>query len=268
MTSTIARNSAHLTTLVHAELARLGPRCTLNHIDVSLVDDFSWLFTETEFDGDVSQWDMSRAVNLTGMFRESYFSGDISRWNVSTVAQMGMMFAYCPFNGDISQWNTSSLVQAYDLFDHSGFGGDVSAWDVAKVVSTNGMFSNSEFSGDVSAWDVRNVRDMSRMFEQLRKPFDLSQWKPSRLIKAEATLSRESLDAMEQPCFYHWYAALSQGYPLRSAWQQHLGLLASIAQSFHPEHSGQALFFQEQWVKQYSSESTKMDCVELPFLDT
>ena len=261
----VARNAPHLREIVQHELLCLGYGCSLNHIDVSRVDDFSWLFNESEFDGDISGWDMSNATNLTAMFRQSYFGGDISHWNTKNVVHAGLLFAYCPFNGDISRWNTSKLVDAYDMFGHSGFSGNVAAWDVSAVVNMNGMFANSEFSGDVSSWQVGRVRDMDRMFDQLHGTFNLRGWVPQRLRKAEAFVSGECLDAMDEPCFYHWYAALTQGYQLRSPWQQYLTSLLPIVKTFHRYPTGIAVCMQEQWIQQgraYSEEFLSLPSLE------
>ena len=38
---------------------------------------------------------------------ESQFNGDISQWNVSNVTHMSEMFNKSKFNGDISKWNLS-----------------------------------------------------------------------------------------------------------------------------------------------------------------
>ena len=38
------------------------------------------------------------------MFCDSEFNGDISQWDVSSVTEMGHMFYKSEFNGDITQW--------------------------------------------------------------------------------------------------------------------------------------------------------------------
>ena len=38
----------------------------------------------TDFNGDISNWDVSSVTNMTFMFNETYaFNQDISNWNVS-----------------------------------------------------------------------------------------------------------------------------------------------------------------------------------------
>ena len=53
------------------------------------------------------------------MFFNSNFNGDISNWNVSNVENMGTMFQYSEFtgeNGDISNWDVSNVKNMYHMF--------------------------------------------------------------------------------------------------------------------------------------------------------
>merc|ERR1719174_348174 len=57
--------------------------------------------------GPIGSWDVSAvADNMWGMFHsESLFDGDISNWDVSRVMSMPYMFySTSSFNGDISKW--------------------------------------------------------------------------------------------------------------------------------------------------------------------
>jgi len=61
----------------------------LNWIDTSRMTDFSDLFNESKFRGDISLWDTSNVTNMFRIFCEAkYFNGDISQWNVSNVEDM------------------------------------------------------------------------------------------------------------------------------------------------------------------------------------
>jgi surface protein len=50
------------------------------------------------------------------MFFKSQFNGDISDWDVSNVQDMSYMFPDSQFNGDISRWNVSSEICGIDNF--------------------------------------------------------------------------------------------------------------------------------------------------------
>ena len=98
---------------------------------------------------------------------ESEFNGDISEWDVSKVTDMDSLFYLSPFNGDISKWNVSKVTDMSYMFSGSEFNGDISKWNVSNVTDMRYMFYNSEFNGDISKWNVSNVKDMGGCFEIL-----------------------------------------------------------------------------------------------------
>ena len=50
------------------------------------------------------------------MFAHSQFNKDISNWNVSNVTDTYAMFAYSKFNQDISHWKINERCATYDTF--------------------------------------------------------------------------------------------------------------------------------------------------------
>jgi surface protein len=40
------------------------------------------MFYGSQFQGDISKWDVSSVQNMRGMFNKSKFNGDISNWTV------------------------------------------------------------------------------------------------------------------------------------------------------------------------------------------
>jgi surface protein len=84
----------------------------------------------------------------------SQFNGDISKWDVSKVTDMGYMFQNSKFNGDISKWNVSKVTRMFAMFQNSKFNGDISKWNVSNVKDMNGMFYGSQFRGDISKWKI------------------------------------------------------------------------------------------------------------------
>ena len=54
------------------------------------------------------------------MFYDSQFNGDISQWNVSKVEDMGYMFYNSKFNGHIEDWQPLSLKSMNFLLDGCG----------------------------------------------------------------------------------------------------------------------------------------------------
>merc|ERR1719162_2413191 len=64
-------------------------------------------YEASEFNGDVSDWDVSSVTDMNSMFDEATeFNGDVSDWDVSSVTDMKWMFYKATkFNGDVSDWD-------------------------------------------------------------------------------------------------------------------------------------------------------------------
>jgi surface protein len=151
----VASSRMELFGIIRKEIKDNGLNCDLNHIDVSTVRTMESLFSVTEtieFNGDISQWDVSSVENMYRMFKGSSFNGDISKWNVSKVKNMEEMFYKSQFNCDISEWNVSNIANMGSMFAYAKFSGDISKWDVSKVRSMNTMLFESNINCDLSDW--------------------------------------------------------------------------------------------------------------------
>ena len=87
--------------------------------------------TEPAFFDDVS----GDVTNMTGMFSNSQFNQDISDWDVSSVTIMRVMFYASQFNQDISDWDVSSVTDMNYMFTSSQFDQDLSGWCVTNIPS-------------------------------------------------------------------------------------------------------------------------------------
>ncbi len=176
------KDIAELKTLIKKLIKERGNNADLNDICTSEIETMYTLFNEfTEFNGDISKWDVSNVKTMGYMFSYCQFSGDISKWDVSGVVSMGSMFRSAKFNGDISKWDVSSVQDMAYLFSASSFEGDISEWNVSNVTNMNNMFSGTIFNGDISKWDVSNVQDMSGIFNTSSFNGDISKWNVSKV---------------------------------------------------------------------------------------
>ena len=63
----VARDKDHLLQLVHDRISAEGPNCDLNDIDVSQITNMSNLFRGSNFNGDISNWDVSSVKDMSFM---------------------------------------------------------------------------------------------------------------------------------------------------------------------------------------------------------
>ena len=201
-------NKEELKKIINKRILTEGYKCNLNDIDVSDITDISGLFSGRSFNGDISEWNVSKVTNMSRMFEGDWswgeetddwdddpfigFNGDISRWDVSNVTDMSRMFNCSTFNGDISQWNVSKVTDMSGMFNFSKFNGDISQWNVSKVTDMSDMFQCSAFNGDISRWDVSNVKNMSSMFYRSAFNGDISEWNVSEKISSQDSWVRHT----------------------------------------------------------------------------
>ena len=133
----VARDIEHLKKLIKNPIKEDGNKCDLNYIDVSHIEDMSYLFSGSKFFGDISKWNVSSVTNMSHMFynkinknnvEDELVNGELSKWDVSNVTNMNLMFYKSKFNGDISQWDVSNVIFMQSMFDGSAFNGDLSKW--------------------------------------------------------------------------------------------------------------------------------------------
>ena len=94
----------------------------LNFIDTSLITSMNSLFEDIDFDGDISNWDVSNVKDMDYMFYTSNFTGKnspgINKWNVSGVKTMDSMFEMSKFEQDISGWEIDPGCSVEAMFAH------------------------------------------------------------------------------------------------------------------------------------------------------
>ena len=159
----IAQNKKDLNDLIKKEMDINSQECNLNHIDVSNIEDMSFLFYKSPFNGNISDWNVSNVTNMKDMFNGSQFNGDISNWNVSKVTEMKGLFSISQFNGDISSWDVSNVTEMSYLFYDSRFTGDISSWRSLKINNTTNMFLKC--SAPIPYWFGKNNEQIIKKIE-------------------------------------------------------------------------------------------------------
>ena len=95
--------------IIEDTIKEQGYNCDLNFIDTSKIKDMSGLFSDSEFNGDISigdisKWNVSNVETMRYMFYISAFNGDISKWDVSNVERMENMICGSPLEGNEPDW--------------------------------------------------------------------------------------------------------------------------------------------------------------------
>ena len=76
------------------------------------------VFAHSNFNGDISSWDVSNVVNLGYMFKDNkVFDQNLNKWNVEKVKQFNCMFENAiKYNHDISRWKVDNVIDMTDMF--------------------------------------------------------------------------------------------------------------------------------------------------------
>ena len=117
----VANDRKYLKTLVDKEINQCGNECNLNHIDISKIKDLSGLFEGSEFNGDISKWNVSNVTTMFYLFCDSKFNGDVSNWKPLRIKNTINMFENCsaliPYWFGDSNNEVVRKIKSYDLFN-------------------------------------------------------------------------------------------------------------------------------------------------------
>lgn len=121
---------------------------------------FENIFAFNEFGPlNVSHWDTIRVFDLRGAFRNSNFNEDISQWEVFNVIDTESAFTDNPmFNQDISSWQTINVSKMRFMFaGASAFIQDISLWNVDNVTQANSFAVGSPLESNPQFVPAFNV---------------------------------------------------------------------------------------------------------------
>jgi surface protein len=162
----IAKDKAHLKTLIRDEIKLNGFQCDLNHIDTSLVTNMSQLFMSSNFNGDISRWNTKNVETMQGMFGSSKFNSDISSWDVSNVTNMCCTFYNAQFTGDISKWDTSKVEDMSYMFEN--YLGSLPYWAQYKDIDHRKKAINNYKLNKILEQELKNHLDDNNQVTKIK----------------------------------------------------------------------------------------------------
>ena len=202
----------------------------LDSIDVSMVTDMSFLFTDAfsadcdvlaEYEGfapyiqncknaanarkDLSgleTWDVSNVIDMSGMFyvAES-FNEPLESWNVSNVIDMsGMFWGATSFNQPLNSWNVSKVKDMKSMFDYAkSFNQPLDKWNVGRVTNMNFMFNGADFfNQNLNSWKINKGANTAYVFKGSPLESKPPKWyKNSRNLKDRLWDVTQKIQALE-----------------------------------------------------------------------
>ncbi len=159
--------------------------------DLSLAKSMKKMFEMTsslvDHGGNMGNWDVSTIEDMREVFDSSNFNENISTWNVSAVKDFSsMFFRNTSFNQNLDSWNTSAGELFSNMFrDATAFNEAIGSWNTEQATSLSNMFNGATaFNQDISAWDVKNVRNINNAFDGATAfDQDLGSWDISSLVE-------------------------------------------------------------------------------------
>ena len=174
----------------------IGESTNLKFWNTKSVIDLTYAFSETNFNGDISNWDVSNVKKMNGLFYGNLtFNQPIGNWDVSNVTEMSGMFLNSNFNQPIGNWNVGRVTRMTNMFwGNMKFNQPIGDWNVSNVQVMKGMFSQSVFNQQIEKWDVSKVKYMEQMFQLSAFNQPIGGWNVSNVIIMSAMFSNSKFN--------------------------------------------------------------------------
>lgn len=169
----------------------------LNHWDLSGISDLRFMFSESNFNGAIDQWDVSNVTNMGGLFAfDSLFNQPIGNWDVSSLSYMGEIFrAAKAFNQPIGNWDVSNVTQFFGAFSEAtNFNQPLNNWNLSQALGLQFIFQKAtSFNQNLDNWDVSKVDNFAFAFDQA-SAFDqnLNNWDVSSARRMDGMFANAS----------------------------------------------------------------------------
>lgn len=145
------------------------------------VTSLDYMFSVTDFNEDVSMWDVSHVTSMQSTFAETPINHPFDGWDVSNVTTFSRMFYLCrSFNQPLNSWDVSSAKSMNSMF-YAGrlFNQPLNNWDVSNVEDMTSMFGDEcAFNQDISKWCVSKITSAPDGFTDWMRGKLIEEYKP------------------------------------------------------------------------------------------
>ena len=146
----------------------------LSKLDTCEITDISSIFRNSEFNGDISTWNVSNVTNMRYMFWAAINFNQKLNFDTSKVTNMNSMFYEAiSFNQPLN-FNTSNVTNMEAMFyEAEKFNSDIGNWDVSNVIDMSYIFANTKaFNQNISSWILDNIKSTYSMFDNAKAFLD------------------------------------------------------------------------------------------------
>jgi surface protein len=155
--------------------------------DVSGISTFSTVFSQSNFNGNITTWNTASATNMVGMFQSnSSFNQNIGSWNVGNVTTFSTMFqGASAFNQNLSSWNVGKVTNFSQMFDGATdmlSNTSIASWDIGSQLTGSttitfvSMFANVNHNVDLTSWNMIRADSIASMFFSGRNDNNYGLW--------------------------------------------------------------------------------------------
>ena len=160
---------------------------------------------------DLSKLDVSEITDMSSIFRQSNFNGNISNWNTSNVTDMEWMFFNAKsFNQYIGKWDTSKVTSMEGIFDYAESFNQAINFDTSNVVKMSYMFCNARSFNQELNFNTSKVTNMNYMFYNTIKFNQPLNFDTSNVISMEGMFYKTNI--FNQPIIFDISKATIMSY--------------------------------------------------------
>jgi surface protein len=160
-------------------------------------ENLSGMFGQTNFNQDISDWDVSNVTNVRQLFAfNNAFNQNLNNWTLSSLSDATLMFygAFAYNNGGVTLYWTDKiplLNNMNGMFSAASSFNQIVLLDTGSVTDMGGVFSSAQvFNQDIKDWNFQNVTNVDSMFNNSLFNYDVSSWNITSLTNMRAMFLR------------------------------------------------------------------------------